>query len=356
MNPGPTFRGTDGAPRHGLTLIEIMVTVSLLVVIILGLTAMFNQTRKAFTVGLSNVDYQDAGRAAMDLITRDLQQMAPSDFSFYTTNVANVRYFTNALNFYTFPTLGATGRTWPLNNGDSNTFSLMSLYFLTKYNQQWNAIGYRLTESDAALGVGTLYRFSTNSPPMASLAPSSAGTSFNVTSQVYRFLNLGDPPPQPASWSRVIDGVMDFRIRVYDHNGLLIPTLTNGITVTTKDPRTGVPDVTTNYTGNASNALVGVNFGRWIDPNVSVNPLMVNSNIFYSAEPTGDCVYQFVSNAVPAYVDVELGIMETPTLKQLQALTNSPAAYLSFLTNHAAQVHIFRQRVTIPSADPAAYP
>ena len=56
---------------------------------------------------------------------------------------------------------------------------------------------------------------------------------------------------------------------------------------------------------------------------MSVNPLMVSSNIFYSAEPTGDCVYQFVSNAVPA-VDVETGIMETPTLQQLQALTNSP--------------------------------
>ena len=61
---------------------------------------------------------------------------------------------------------------------------------------------------------------STNSPPMATLAPSSSGTSFNVTSQAYRFLNLGDPPPPPASFSRVIDGVMDFRIRVYDRNKL----------------------------------------------------------------------------------------------------------------------------------------
>lgn len=356
MNPGRTFRGRDAALRRALTLIEIMVTITLLVVIILGLTAMFNQTRKAFTVGLSNVEYQDAGRAAMDLITRDLQQMAPSSFSFLTTNAANHIYFTNALNFYTFPTVGSKSYIWPLNGGDATNFSMMSLYFLTKYNQQWNAIGYRLTQSDAANGVGTLYRFSTNNPPMATLAPITALPSLNVSSQAYRFFNLGDPPPQPAAFSRVIDGVVDFRIRAYDRNGVLIPTLTNGTIATTRDSRTGALVITTNYTGNAINALAGLNFGYWIDPNVSIDPVYTNFNIFYHAELTGDPEYQFTSNAVPAYVDVELGIMETPTLQQLQALTNSPATYLNFLTNHAAQVHIFRQRVTIPSADPAAYP
>lgn len=354
MNPGSTFEESQRASRRGLSLIEIMVTVALLVVIILGLTAMFNQTRKAFTVGLSNVDYQDAGRAALDLISRDLQQMSPTYFSFYATDATSHIYFTNALNFYTFPAFGSKNYAWPMNSGDVTNFSLMSLYFLTRSNQQWTAVGYRLIRNDATNGVGTLYRFSTNNPPMATLAPLAAGPSENIAGQVNRFLNLGDPPPPPASFSRVIDGVVDFRIRAYDRNGLLIPTPVTqySYAVTNNKLRT----VITIYTGNASNNLSGLNFGWWMDPNISVNPVFTNSNIFYHAENTGDPEYQFVSNAVPAYVDIELGIMETPTLQQAQALTNSQVAYLNFLTNHAAQVHIFRQRVTIPSVDPAAYP
>jgi prepilin-type N-terminal cleavage/methylation domain-containing protein len=345
---------------RGLTLIEIMVTVTLLVVIILGLTAMFNQTRKAFTVGLSNVEYQDAGRAAMDLITRDLQQMAPTYYSKFEYNQYLLNPFTyvatNGLNFYASPSLGVANHEWPMIGGDVTNFSLGSLFFVTRYNQQWSAIGYRLIKSDITNGVGTLYRFSTNNPPMTSMVPFQVGFSpLNTATQIYNFRD-NDPPLAPASWSRVIDGVVDFRIRTYDRNGLLIPTLTNGYVMTAADPRTTILETTTNYTGNASLLFFGTNAGYWVDPNVSAAPLAVNTNIFYSAQFTGDYEYQFTSNAVPAYVDIELGIMETPTLQQLQALTNTPAAYLGFLTNHAAQVHIFRQRVTIPSTDPAAYP
>jgi hypothetical protein len=55
------------------------------------------------------------------------------------------------------------------------------------------------------------------------------------------------------------------------------------------------------------------------------------------------------------YGEVELGILEAPALAQLQAYAGTPN-YWNFLTNHAGQVHIFRQRVSIPAADPTAYP
>lgn len=310
-----------------------MVTVTLLVVIILGLTAMFNQTRKAFTIGLSNVDYQDAGRTAMDLIARDLEQMVPSDYStydFYAAAKSPGSYsYANGLNFYADVSPGFNYVAWSTPSGDATNFSLERLYFVTRYNQQLNAVGYRLVPSDVANGVGTLYRFSTNAVPVSSLA------AFGY--QINNFIT--DPPALPASFSRVVDGVVDFRIRTYDRNGLLIPTVST--------PLYG------GFVSNAANLTTGVaNF----DPAAP----FTSTNIYYSREYTGDYLYGFYTNAIPAYVEIELGILESPTLAQLQALTNSAGTlgspYWQYLTNHTGQVHIFRQRVTIPAADPAAYP
>ena len=74
------LRATKPVTRreHGLSMIEMMVTVALLGVIVVGLMAMFDQTRKAFNAGTANIDYQDAGRTALEVISRNLQQMATS--------------------------------------------------------------------------------------------------------------------------------------------------------------------------------------------------------------------------------------------------------------------------------------
>ena len=329
MNTGRTFQSLTGARagftplnrQHGLSLIEILVTITLLVVIILGLTAMFNQTRKAFTVGLGNVDYQDAGRTAMDLITRDLEQMAPSDYSTYNyaTYNGNPGTFSNGLNFSAdVSPFFNTNIAWSMAGGDSTNFSIENLLFVTRYNQTWNAVGYRLVSIDsttntgplftgALYGVGTLYRYNVSGILLTNLA------GFQLKD--FRF----DPPlPQiNQGLSRVVDGVVDFRIRAYDRNGLLISG--------------------TNPPPYTLDGYINYNIGA--------------TNYF-----NGDIGYGFYSNAVPAYVEVELGIMESPTLAQLQALTNTPVAYTNFLTSHAGQVHIFRQRVTIPAVDSAAYP
>jgi hypothetical protein len=333
--------------RSGLSLIEILVTVTLLVVIILGLTAMFNQTRKAFTVGLGNVDYQDAGRTAMDLISRELEQMTPTDYGFLTASPAG-GYYASGLNFYAdvSPSFTLTppntlpNVTWTMAAGDITNFSIGRLYFVTRYNQQLNVVGYRLLTNQDITGVGTLYRYGYNNvDPMRLM-----GT--NNNDFIHDFLGA-----TPTSTNRVVDGVVDFRIRAYDRDGLLIPTkLTRYVTVNA----TG--DIT-NYTGNADMSptlLFTPSPPYWLDANQE--PVFVNTNINCSFASTGDPQYAFYSNAVPAYVEIELGILESPTLTRLQALTNTPLAFTQFLTSHAGQVHIFRQRVTIPAADPAAYP
>lgn len=309
----------NARPARGLTLIEMLVTVTLLVIIILGLTAMFIQTRKAFTVGLGNVEYQDAGRVAMDMITRELQQMTPSD---YAVPSFDPRRPITALNFYADISpyfITRTNTVWPmLPNGarqDTTNFSIEQLYFVTRYNQQWNIIGYSLLPSDAGNGVGTLYRFSANNVPLTALLGSRSNA---VPNSPFDPFILGPPAP-PAG--RVIDGVVDFRIRAYDRNGVLISAPPNAPPGMMTSPFSGVPPM-----------------------------------VFVLNRQNGDVAYDFSSNAVPAYVEVELGVMETPALNGLSAFTNSPTAFYHYLTNHAAQVHIFRQRVAVAAVDPTAYP
>src|SRR5437867_6593815 len=75
-------RSTLHAPRSPLSaafsLIEIMVTVALLSFIVLGLLAMFTQTKRAFTSSMTQTDVMESGRAVVEMIVRDLEQLTPS--------------------------------------------------------------------------------------------------------------------------------------------------------------------------------------------------------------------------------------------------------------------------------------
>ncbi len=59
--------------------------------------------------------------------------------------------------------------------------------------------------------------------------------------------------------------------------------------------------------------------------------------------------FQFRSNDLPAFVDLELGVLEPSTLKQFQVLTNDPDISVpqKFLANQVGRIHFFRQRVPI---------
>jgi len=55
----------------------------------------------------------------------------------------------------------------------------------------------------------------------------------------------------------------------------------------------------------------------------------------------------FVSNALPAYLDIELGVLEPTTLAQFQSFPAGSPMAATFLSNHIGQVQLFRQRVPI---------
>ena len=70
--------------------------------------------------------------------------------------------------------------------------------------------------------------------------------------------------------------------------------------------------------------------------------------------PDGVTGALFGSNAVPAYVDFEVGILEPQVWEQYKSIPVA-AAQQKFFFDQAAHEHLFRQRIAIRNADPSAY-
>jgi type II secretory pathway pseudopilin PulG len=299
---GENRRPAIGRRAAAFTLVEIMVVMVLLSVIILGLVAMFDQTQKAFRAGMAQTDQLEGGRMLTDLLQRDLEQVTPS-------------YQTNGVNFYAqIPDYPLLRQILPAST-IPRTNILENLFFLSRYNQTWSGIGY-CVRTNMYFGltgnmspVGTLYRFQTNVTV----------SQFNGNGMLPYLTFLA--ATNPGSFSKVIDGVVDFRVRCYDTNGTLL-------------------------VGDNAPFLVG-------------NDLMTNSNftaITNSAviAPGEVESYAFSNNIVPAYVEVQVGVLEPSVLKRYNSIP-SPITRSNFLANHAGNVQLFRQRITIRNVDPCAY-
>jgi hypothetical protein len=63
------------------------------------------------------------------------------------------------------------------------------------------------------------------------------------------------------------------------------------------------------------------------------------------------------SNAVPASLELELGIMEPRTFARFDSIPAVPAklAYIQQRDDISTRVHLFRQRIPIRNVDPSVY-
>jgi prepilin-type N-terminal cleavage/methylation domain-containing protein len=288
--------------RAAFTLIEIMVVVVLLAVIVIGLMAMFNQTQRAFRAGMAQTDILEAGRMFTDLLVRDVEQMTPS-------------YQTNAVNFYVdIPNYSPEQVVLPANGGVPRTNVLEDMFFLTRYNQTWKAVGYYVRSStNAGYGgyienAGSLYRFETNMSILQFNGNPSLPfrTYLNAT-------NFPGPAAIPAAnVAKVLDGVVEFRVHCYDTNGVLLD----------------------------GNSFVSNNF-----------VMIRNSTTSYPGEVG---LYAFSNNIVPAFVEVQLGVLEPAVLKKYNSIPD-PVTRSNFLASHAGNVQLFRERISIRNVDPSAY-
>ena len=301
---------------NGFTLVEILVTVVLMSFIVLALMAVFNSTQAAFRASLTQTDVLEGGRSVMGLIKSDMESMTPGDVN--ATNLA-AKFFTP--NFY-----AAVSNSFvqPLVGGSAMRANVMEdVFFITRQNQTWKGIGYFVRSNLFASGMvgtpGTLYRFETNNS-VAQFAQN-PGAMF-VTYDQARQGNVGNNPTNGIS--RLLDGVMDFKVRAFDTNGVWITT--NLVVIFTTNLAV-ITDVLTNV---------------WVGP--------TNSSTGY--EPS--FVYMF-SNTLPASVEIELGLLEDRSLQRVESLGDSFLIQSNYLAQQAGKVHIFRQRIPIRNVDPSAY-
>jgi hypothetical protein len=334
------------------TLIEILVTIGLLSFIILGLLAMFNQVQRAFTTSMTQSDILETGRAATDLLVRDLEQMTPSQLPYLVSGNQTYRstnfYAELSVNFCNPPLLqGLPGTTTPAGAQLRRTNIVENFFFLSRQNQDWIGTGYAVIPSQNDYGVGTLYRFSAQISKWNQMWGQLSGQYWATNNPLYLAASirnaialaqinasLGLPiTNSTVQISRIADGIVHLRVQVFD---------TNGISITPGLPGFNQYPPTTSFLNNVA-------YWPW-DPNLRASGFDYEQADYY-----------FLSNAVPAGVEIELGVLEPKLLQRYRSFANisTPTirqqTQLNYLSNYVAQVHLFRQRVAIRNVDPSVY-
>ena len=336
-NPYSALRTPHSALRtspRAFTLVEILITVSLLSIITLGLFAVFNQVQRAFRSSMNQVDQLEAGRALTGMIPAELEQTTPCRSA-------------NAVTFYAqvIPSTISAPLTQFLPGMPTNTPRmnlLQDCYFLQRQNQTWIGIGYCVRTADPAtgrlylpetgpgqLGVGSLYRLSTTN---INNFLRSDGVPYDPNQLYIAIYNACNNLPIPAglgvNTNRICDGIIHFCLQAYATNGF--PIVSDGIH--------------TNAYYRTNTSTLGYSI---------VRPAAAVANFNY---PGGVAGLQFWSNAVPASVELQFGILEQHALDRYNSL-GAAQARLAYLQRDdvASRVQIFRQRVQIRNVDPSAY-
>ncbi len=311
------------ATTAAFSLIEVLVTVMLLSFIILGLLAMFNQTQRAFRGSMNQVDVLEGGRVVTEMIMRELEQMTPT----HQPDFGNVNQLSRCTNFFAElnpgfaepQLLGLPGTTWGgnANTQDRRTNIVERFFFVTKINQDWVGTGYLVVPDTAAGMVGTLYRYSVNHRPR--LAAIRMSEWFELACQ-RALLDAANNLPV-TNMNRIADGIVHLQLRAYDRHGLLINPFW---------PDANAPQVRPNFAS------------RWMSFAQGTAPTSDQVNVY------------FMSNAVPATVELELGIVEPQILQRFKSI-GAAVAQRNYLSNYAGQVHVFRQRVPIRNVDNSVF-
>jgi prepilin-type N-terminal cleavage/methylation domain-containing protein len=309
---------------RGFSLVEVLVVMSILSLIVLALMSVFSSTQRAFRASVTQTDVLQGGRAAMELMTSDLRNAAPCDgYSWgngdpFTLGwVVGVNFFvTNNSIFYT-----PLPQTLP-GSAAIRTNLLQWFFVLSRQNTEWTATGY-IVNTASTTSFYPLYRYyyTTN----VSINPAVLFTNFvdTVTTDINAnsFTNM----------SHLIDGVVHLVVHAYDNNGFLM-----------------------NYSYSTNQTTTGLPRNTWFTPP-------------YPPYPSGEVGFVMSSNALPATVEVQMGVLEDRAQQRVMSLgipgqpvisagsvPTSPAQW-TYLQGLSGRVQIFRERVTIENMDPTAY-
>jgi len=280
---------------RGFTVLELMLSVSIMTVIVIGLYTVFDATQRALRTTVSQVDALEGVRAASDLLVRDLEAAAP-------VRIANTNW--TSLSVYLNP-FAVPVEFQPLKKGDAPVLStaMQDLFFVTRQNDTWTAIGYWIgpvntNQLGQPITLGRLYRFTYETN----------GVAFAYTNLYARF----NGPDRIRDSQMVIDGVVHLRTVAYDYDGKAL--VSQLFTNTPIELRPWFPDP-------LRNTETAYRFRR-----MNVPPF-------------------------PAALELELGVVEPQVVARASSIPNANAAR-DYLARQAGNVHFFRHRIPLRNAPP----
>src|SRR4051812_2198799 len=139
------FNHNSKRAARAFSVTEMMVAVALMGLIVVVLYNVFNQTQRALRASVNQVDVLESGRAAMEVISRDLVGLG----AFTPANGTNL-----AVELLPDP-IPATIQE-DINGAPLRTNILQDIFFLSRLNKEWIGTGYRVV--GASNGIGTLNR------------------------------------------------------------------------------------------------------------------------------------------------------------------------------------------------------
>ena len=149
--------------ENAFSMVELLVSMTLLTLIVLALMAVFNSTQRAFRASVTQTGILEGGRAAVDLITTDLRNMVPSDTARATYSTAiNLLSSPAPVNFFAtnnIPLLSISRCSSPLPGTGVQRLNQLEYFFvLGKDNTKWTGTGY-IVNSSSSSPLYPLYRF-----------------------------------------------------------------------------------------------------------------------------------------------------------------------------------------------------
>lgn len=303
--------------ESGMTLMEIIVAVSLLVLIVTALLGAFNQTTRAFKTGFNQTDVLESGRAATEMVTRVVSDLSPSG-----------QGNTNLLAFSLLSTLQTADNGVVLDLSSSaprRRLFMQKLLLLHRNEQEWVRSAFlvghldtnnpSLWNSPEDVVIGSLYRYQVS---VRSAVTNREYLGNDLANLLLEPRNTQIGAIDPRRFSKIIDGVVHFSIRTSNVGAEWIDSgrVTNLVSEI---------DVYRRLPGYEP-------LGRWsriLDPGTGAE-----SDIYTGA-------------MLPSYVEIEIGLLEQEALSQIRALLADKVSTSQFLVRNAQRIHFFRQRVPI---------
>src|SRR5690606_26158018 len=208
---------TRSTRRAAFSVLELLLAIAIMVFIIFGLYAVFDQTQKALRQTVAQVDVLEGVRAATDLMSRELEGISYVPISRYT----NI-----------FIALNPISQGAPLNGLSDQqpvmTTVLQDIFFHVRVGEQWSAIGYWVgpirPDITGPIAVGRLYRFATNVSPAQLRAMANPNRSAAQRNALLSTFNS----EQRLNYSApIMDGVVHLRVTAYAPDGKPLVNLTS---------------------------------------------------------------------------------------------------------------------------------